>query len=265
MARPPTTPFRILGAHTDSPSFKLKPGAIHELGGAAAGGRRGLRRAAAQLVARPRARARRSARHRRRRRAPRAHRPAAAHPAARDPPRPRREQGPHARPAAAPAADLGRRVAGATCSPHLAGLAGLDAADGRRPRRARRRHGGPGPVRPRRRALRRRAHGQPELGARRPRRAARRSRRRAATRAACSRRSTTRSSVPSPARARAGPFLEDVLARVAAGLGADATDRRRAFADSWLLSSDAGHAVHPNYPERHDPAQPARCSAAGRC
>ena len=51
-----------------------------------------------------------------------------------------------------------------------------------------------------------------------------------------------------------GPFLEDVLARVAAGLGADDGDRRRAFADSWLLSSDAGHAVHPNYPERHDPS-----------
>jgi len=51
----------------------------------------------------------------------------------------------------------------------------------------------------------------------------------------------------------AGPFLDDVLSRVASGLGASDDDRRRAYADSWLLSSDAGHAVHPNYPEKHDP------------
>lgn len=51
----------------------------------------------------------------------------------------------------------------------------------------------------------------------------------------------------------AGPFLEDVLARIGDALGASSGDRRRAFADSWLLSSDAGHGVHPNYPERHDP------------
>lgn len=51
-----------------------------------------------------------------------------------------------------------------------------------------------------------------------------------------------------------GPVLEDVLVRVATALGAGEIERRRAFAGSWLVSSDAGHAVHPNYPERHDPA-----------
>jgi aspartyl aminopeptidase len=51
----------------------------------------------------------------------------------------------------------------------------------------------------------------------------------------------------------AGPFLEDVLSRVYAGLGADATEQRRAFAASWHLSSDVGHSVHPNYVFKHDP------------
>ncbi|MCU1518469.1 MAG: putative family aminopeptidase 2, partial [Pseudarthrobacter sp.] len=50
-----------------------------------------------------------------------------------------------------------------------------------------------------------------------------------------------------------GPFLADVLARIGISLGASETDRLRAFADSWCLSSDVGHSVHPNYPERHDP------------
>lgn len=51
----------------------------------------------------------------------------------------------------------------------------------------------------------------------------------------------------------AGPFLEDVLERLYAGLGADASQRRQAYASSWCLSSDVGHSVHPNYAAKHDP------------
>jgi aspartyl aminopeptidase len=52
----------------------------------------------------------------------------------------------------------------------------------------------------------------------------------------------------------AGPFLADVLARVSAGLDASEPDRLRSLAGSWCFSADAGHSVHPNYPDRHDPA-----------
>ncbi|HLQ81020.1 MAG TPA: M18 family aminopeptidase [Brachybacterium sp.] len=51
----------------------------------------------------------------------------------------------------------------------------------------------------------------------------------------------------------AGPFLEDVLVRMHAALGGDESSRRRALSSSLVLSADAGHAAHPNYPERHDP------------
>jgi aspartyl aminopeptidase len=52
----------------------------------------------------------------------------------------------------------------------------------------------------------------------------------------------------------AGPLLADVLERTSAGLGASRDDQHRALAQSRCFSADAGHAVHPNYPERHDPA-----------
>ena len=49
-------------------------------------------------------------------------------------------------------------------------------------------------------------------------------------------------------------FLPDVLARCAACLGLDRQAERQALAGSMLLSADNGHAVHPNFPEKADPA-----------
>ncbi|MBF4562995.1 M18 family aminopeptidase [Microbacterium sp. VKM Ac-2870] len=51
----------------------------------------------------------------------------------------------------------------------------------------------------------------------------------------------------------AGPFLSDVIERVQLALGADRDQQLRALAASWCVSSDVGHSVHPNYPEKHDP------------
>lgn len=50
-----------------------------------------------------------------------------------------------------------------------------------------------------------------------------------------------------------GPFLEDVLRRLRAGLGATVEQAAQAMASSWCISADAGHSVHPNYSEKHDP------------
>lgn len=50
-----------------------------------------------------------------------------------------------------------------------------------------------------------------------------------------------------------GPLLEDILVRISDGLGASVSQRRQALAASFCVSADAGHAVHPNYAERHDP------------
>lgn len=51
------------------------------------------------------------------------------------------------------------------------------------------------------------------------------------------------------AQGAGGTLLEDVLTRTAEELG----DPRRMFASSTLVSADAAHSVHPNYPAKHDP------------
>lgn len=50
-----------------------------------------------------------------------------------------------------------------------------------------------------------------------------------------------------------GPLLEDVLALLSEERGATAAQQRTALEHSWLISADAGHGIHPNYPEKHDP------------
>ncbi len=51
----------------------------------------------------------------------------------------------------------------------------------------------------------------------------------------------------------AGPFLEHVINRLVASRGGDDNDRLRSLSTSHCVSSDNAHAVHPNYPERHEP------------
>ncbi|WP_206504765.1 M18 family aminopeptidase [Streptomyces chrestomyceticus] len=50
-----------------------------------------------------------------------------------------------------------------------------------------------------------------------------------------------------------GPLLGTVLERSVFARGGSYEDRARAFAGTVCLSSDTGHALHPNYTERHDP------------
>ncbi|GAA4305786.1 M18 family aminopeptidase [Streptomyces venetus] len=55
-----------------------------------------------------------------------------------------------------------------------------------------------------------------------------------------------------------GPLLGNVLERSVFARGGSFEDRARAFAGTICLSSDTGHAVHPNYAERHDPTHHPR-------
>jgi aspartyl aminopeptidase len=44
-----------------------------------------------------------------------------------------------------------------------------------------------------------------------------------------------------------------MLRRIAGGLGWGGEDFERALAASFVISADAGHAIHPNYAQLHDP------------
>lgn len=51
----------------------------------------------------------------------------------------------------------------------------------------------------------------------------------------------------------AGPILETVLTRTAAALGRSFEETHQMFARSTCVSADAAHSIHPNYASRHDP------------
>ncbi|MFC9652820.1 MULTISPECIES: M18 family aminopeptidase [unclassified Streptomyces] len=57
-----------------------------------------------------------------------------------------------------------------------------------------------------------------------------------------------------------GPLLGTVLERSVLARGGTYEDRARAFAGTVCLSSDTGHAVHPNYSDRHDPTHHPRAN-----
>ncbi|MFI6640549.1 M18 family aminopeptidase [Streptomyces sp. NPDC050504] len=57
-----------------------------------------------------------------------------------------------------------------------------------------------------------------------------------------------------------GPLLGTVLERSVFARGGSQEDRARAFAGTVCLSSDTGHAIHPNYAERHDPTHHPRAN-----
>ena len=51
----------------------------------------------------------------------------------------------------------------------------------------------------------------------------------------------------------ASPVLRTILERIIFGTGGSPEDLYRAIHRSFMISADMAHALHPNYPEKHDP------------
>jgi aspartyl aminopeptidase len=60
------------------------------------------------------------------------------------------------------------------------------------------------------------------------------------------------------AKGAASPFLSHVLTRITACIDRGGDAFYRAMAQSFLVSADMAHAVHPNYADRHEPAHMPR-------
>lgn len=51
----------------------------------------------------------------------------------------------------------------------------------------------------------------------------------------------------------AGPILQDILERTTHALGASLEETKQIYRRSSCVSADAAHSIHPNYPSYHDP------------
>jgi len=58
-----------------------------------------------------------------------------------------------------------------------------------------------------------------------------------------------------------GSFVQDVVARLAAGAGLDGEDQRRMLARSFFISADMAHGWHPNFPAAYEPCHHALVNA----
>lgn len=56
-------------------------------------------------------------------------------------------------------------------------------------------------------------------------------------------------------------FLRDTLDNISAAAEICASEERRALADSFMVSADNAHAVHPNHPEKADPVNRPQINA----